>query len=151
MDPAAMAGAAPAAPPAPSGASPDEIKAMIQAEIQKAIGGGSAGAGKPKGKGAGKVDPGQMIEYMERQQKLLINLYESLGLNLPYDILDKPKVDGGDEPKQEEAPAKEQQSDTNVSGIPPIKPIDPIGGKQASVLERAQAARYLLEALNKKG
>jgi len=155
MDPAAMAGAAPAAPPSPSGASPEEIKAMIQAEIQKAIGGGGAGApggeGKPKSKGAGKVDPGQMIEYMERQQKLLINLYESLGLNLPYDILDKPKVDGGDAPKQEEAPAKEQISDTNVSGIPPIKPIDPIGGKQASVLEKAQAARYMLEALNRKG
>lgn len=152
MDPAAMAGAAPAAPPAPSGTSADEIKALIQAEIQKAMAGGgsSGGEGKPKSKGAGKVDPGQMIEYMERQQKLLINLYESLGLNLPYDILDKPKMDGG-EPKQEEAPAKEQTSDTNVSGIPPIKPIEPIGGKQASVLERAQAARYLLEALNKKG
>lgn len=151
MDPAAM-GAAPPAPPAPSAAPSEEIKALIQAEIQKAMSGGgsSGGESKPKSKGAGKVDPSQMIEYMERQQKLLINLYESLGLNLPYDILDKPKPEGGDEAKQEEAP-KEQQSDTNVSGIPPIKPIDPIGGKQASIQEKAAAARYLLAALNKKG
>jgi hypothetical protein len=150
MDPSMMGGAPPA-PPAPSAAPSEEIKALIQAEIQKAMsGGGGGGEAKPKSKGAGKVDPGQMIEYMERQQKLLINLYESLGLNLPYDILDKPSPEGGDA-KQEDVPPKEQQSDTNVSGIPPIKPIEPIGGKQASIREKAAAARYLLAALNKKG
>ena len=150
MDPAMMGGAPPA-PPAPSAAPSEEIKALIQAEIQKAMsGGGGGGEAKPKSKGAGKIDPGQMIEYMERQQKLLINLYESLGLNLPYDILDKPSPEGGDA-KQEDAPPKEQQSDTNVSGIPPIKPIEPIGGKQASIREKAAAARYLLAALKKKG
>ena len=148
MDPAMMGGAPPA-PPAPSAAPSEEIKALIQAEIQKAMSGGG-GEAKPKSKGAGKIDPGQMIEYMERQQKLLINLYESLGLNLPYDILDKPSPEGGDA-KQEDAPPKEQQSDTNVSGIPPIKPIEPIGGKQASIREKAAAARYLLAALKKKG
>lgn len=154
MDPAAMGGAPPA-PPAPTptsgGGTSEEIKALIQAEIQKAMSGGGAGGGdgKPKGKGAGKVDPAQMIEYMDRQQKLLINLYESLGLSLPYDILDKPKADGEGEAKQE-AP-KEQKSETNVSGIPEIKPIEPIGGKQASLVEKAQAARYLLQAVNKKG
>ena len=150
MDPAMMGGAPPA-PPAPSAAPSEEIKALIQTEIQKAMsGGGGGGEAKPKSKGAGKIDPGQMIEYMERQQKLLINLYESLGLNLPYDILDKPSPEGGDA-KQEDAPPKEQQSDTNVSGIPPIKPIEPIGGKQASIREKAAAARYLLAALKKKG
>ena len=160
MDPAMMGGAPPmdpammgGAPPAPSAAPSEEIKALIQAEIQKAMSGGGGGGGgeaKPKSKGAGKIDPGQMIEYMERQQKLLINLYESLGLNLPYDILDKPRPEGGDA-KQEDVPPKEQQSDTNVSGLPPIKPIEPIGGKQASIREKAAAARYLLAALNKKG
>ena len=144
MDPAMMGGA-PAAPPP----SPDAIRALIQEEIKKVNGGGAEGAPK-KSKGAGKVDPGQMVEYMERQQKLLINLYESLGLSLPYNILDKPK--GGEEGGQEAAPAKEQGTDASASGIPPIKPIEPMGGdKQASIAEKAQAARYLLNAMNRKG
>ena len=144
MDPAMMGGA-PAAPPP----SPDAIRALIQEEIKKVNGGGAEGAPK-KSKGAGKVDPGQMVEYMERQQKLLINLYESLGLSLPYNILDKPK--GGEEGGQEAAPAKEQGTDASASGIPPIKPIESMGGdKQASIAEKAQAARYLLNAMNRKG
>lgn len=154
MDPAMM-GAAPPAPPAPthtSGGTSEEIKALIQAEIQKAMSGGAAGGeGKPKGKGAGKVDPAQLLEYMERQQKLLINLYESLGLSLPYDILDKPKMEGEGEGEAKQEAPKEQQGSTNVTGIPEIKPIEPIGGKQASLVEKAQAARYLLQAVNKKG
>lgn len=147
MDPAMM-GAAPPPPPAPA-ASPDDIRALIQEEIKKVTGGGEGGA--KKSKGAGKVDPGQMLEYMDRQQKLLINLYESLGLNLPYNILDKPKPEG-EGGEEEKAPAKEQGTDANASGIPPIKPIEPMGGdKQASILEKAQAARYLLNAMNRKG
>ena len=145
MDPAMMGGA----PPAPAAPSPDAIRALIQEEIKKVNGGGSEGAPK-KSKGAGKIDPGQMVEYMERQQKLLINLYESLGLSLPYNILDKAK--GDEEGGQEAAPAKEQGTDASASGIPPIKPIEPMGGdKQASIAEKAQAARYLLNAMNRKG
>jgi hypothetical protein len=151
MDPAAMGGAPPMPPPEPAAPAhdPNVIKQLIQEEIQKAMSGGGAGGaggeGKPKAKGAGKVDPAQMLEYMERQQKLLVNLYESLGLSLPYDILDKPEnpedKEGGDQP-----PAKEQPSSADISGIPPIQAIKPIGGKQASVSEKAEALRYILGA-----
>lgn len=149
MDPAAMGGmppAPPAPPPVPETPAhdPNVIKQLIQEEIQKAMSGGAGGEGKPKAKGAGKVDPAQMLEYMERQQKLLVNLYESLGLSLPYDILDKPA--NPDEKGEEQTPAKEQPSSADISGIPPIKDIKPIGGKQASVLEKAEALRYMLRA-----
>lgn len=149
MDPAAMGGmppAPPAPPPVPETPAhdPNVIRQLIQEEIQKAMSGGAGGEGKPKAKGAGKVDPAQMLEYMERQQKLLVNLYESLGLSLPYDILDKPA--NPDEKGEEQTPAKEQPSAADISGIPPIKDIKPIGGKQASVLEKAEALRYMLRA-----
>ena len=151
MDPAAMAAAAPPAPPAPApGPSADEIRALIQEEMQKAQGGGGVGVdGKPKSKGAGKVDPTEMLAYMERQQKLLVNLYESLGLSLPYNILDKPA--SPDEQQPPEEPGKEKGPSANVGGIPPIKPIEPIGGKQASLMQKAQAARYMLNAMQRKG
>lgn len=151
MDPAAMAAAAPPAPPAPApGPSADEIRALIQEEMQKAQNGGGVGAdGKPKSKGAGKVDPTEMLAYMERQQKLLVNLYESLGLSLPYNILDKPA--SPDEQQPPEEPGKEKGPSANVGGIPPIKPIEPIGGKQASLMQKAQAARYMLNAMQRKG
>jgi hypothetical protein len=127
------------------------IKQLIQEEIQKAMSGGGEGGGKPKGKGAAKVDPAQLLEYMERQQKLLINLYESLGLSLPYNILDKPAnpeeqgAEGGE--GGEGQPAAPPPSASDMSGIPPIKPI---GGKQASISEKAEAARYMLNALTRK-
>ena len=148
MDPAMMGGAPPA--PAPGGGGGDDIRQLIRQEIQQAMSQTMAGgdAAKAKGKGAGKVDPAQMIEYMDRQQKLLINLYESLGLNLPYNILDKPS--SGEEGGDQQQPAKDKGTDTNVSGIPPIKPIEPIGGKQASVRDQAQALRYLMAAANRK-
>lgn len=150
MDPAAMAAAAPPAPPAPApGPSADEIRALIQEEMQKAQGGGVGADGKPKSKGAGKVDPTEMLAYMERQQKLLVNLYESLGLSLPYNILDKPA--SPDEQQPPEEPGKEKGPSANVGGIPPIKPIEPIGGKQASLMQKAQAARYMLNAMQRKG
>jgi hypothetical protein len=148
MDPAAAGGAPPA--PAPAGGG-DDIRQLIRQEIQQAMSQTMAGGGdaaKAKGKGAGKIDPAQMIEYMDRQQKLLINLYESLGLNLPYNILDKPS--SGEEGGEQQQPAKDKGTDTNVSGIPPIKPIEPIGGKQASVRDQAQALRYLMAAANRK-
>lgn len=160
MDPAAMGGAPPmppmdpslmgGAPPAPpSGTDPAMIKQLIQEEIQKAMTGGGENGGKPKSKGSAKVDPAQLLEYMERQQKLLINLYESLGLSLPYNILDKPAApeegaEGG-EGKQEAPPTA-----SDISGISPIKPIEPIGGKQASLSEKAEAARHMLNALSRK-
>lgn len=144
MDPAAMGGAPPA-PPAPS---PDDIKKMVTEAVQAALGGASPdGAAKPKAKGGGKVDPAQMLEYMERQQKLLINLYESLGLNLPYDILDKPAPEGEDA-QEPVVPSKEQGSDASVGGIPPIKPIEPIGGKkEASLKDKTEAVRCLINAM----
>ena len=158
MDPAMMGGAPPmdpsmmgGAPPAPApGGGGDDIRQLIRQEIQQAMSQTMAGgdAAKAKGKGAGKIDPAQMIEYMDRQQKLLINLYESLGLNLPYNILDKPS--SGEEGGDQQQPAKDKGTDTNVSGIPPIKPIEPIGGKQASVRDQAQALRYLMAAANRK-
>lgn len=163
MDPAAMGGAPPmdpamagGAPPA-GGPSPDDIKMLIQQEVQKAMSGGAApgaasGAdGKPKGAGKAKVDPAQLIEYMERQQRLLVNLYESLELPLPYNILDKPSdgEEGKDQPKPEESAPAPTASD--ASGIPPIKPIQPIGGdKQASLAEKLEAAKYLAMALGKR-
>lgn len=143
MDPAAMA--APA--PAPSGPSADDIRQLIKEELQSAMSGGAAG-GAPKGKGSAKVDPAQILEYMERVQKLIVNLYESLGLNLPYNILDKPAPEGAEGEAAE--PAKDKGSDVNASGIPPIKPIEPMGGsKQAAVKTQAEALRYMLEAISK--
>jgi len=150
MDPNMMGGAAPPPPPPAPGPSADEIRALIQEEMQKAQGGGGVGAdGKPKSKGAGKVDPTEMLAYMERQQKLLVNLYESLGLSLPYNILDKPA--SPDEQQPPEEPGKEKGPSANVGGIPPIKPIEPMGGKQASLMQKAQAARYMLNAMQRKG
>jgi len=150
MDPAAMGGAPPPPPPPAAPAhDPNMIRQLIQEEIQKSMaGGGAGGEGKPKGKGAGKVDPAQMLEYMERQQKLLVNLYESLGLSLPYDILDKP---ADPEAEDGQTPAKEQPTSSDISGIPPIQPIKPIGGKQASVGDKAQAMRYMLNAMRRNG
>jgi len=147
MDPAAMGGAPPAPP---SGPSADEIRQLIKEEIQAAVGGGATPGGeKPKSKGGAKVDPGQILEYMERVQKLIVNLYESLGLNLPYNILDKPAPDG-EEAASAQEPAKEQGSDVSASGIPPIKPIEPMGGsKQAAVRTQAEALRYMLQAMSK--
>jgi hypothetical protein len=146
MDPAAMGGA-----PAPtSGPSADEIRQLIKEEIQAAVSGGAAPGGeKPKSKGAAKVDPGQILEYMERVQKLIVNLYESLGLNLPYNILDKPAPEG-EEAAPAQEPAKEQSSDATAGGISPIKPIEPMGGsKQAAVRTQAEALRYMLQAMSK--
>jgi len=147
MDPAMMGGAPP--PPPPPQHDPNQIRQLIQEEIQKSMTGGGSDGAKAKGKGA-KVDPAQMIEYMDRQQKLLINLYQSLGLNLPYDILDKPKnpEEGGD--AGPDAAGAPPPSSSDMSGIPPIKPIEPIGGKQASVFQKAQAMRYMLSAMNRK-
>ena len=150
MDPAMMGGAPPPPPPPPPPQhDPNQIRQLIQEEIQKSMTGGGADGAKAKGKGA-KVDPAQMIEYMDRQQKLLINLYQSLGLNLPYDILDKPKnpEEGGD--TGQDAAGAPPPSSSDMSGIPPIKPIEPIGGKQASVFQKAQAMRYMLSAINRK-
>lgn len=149
MDPAAMGGAPPAPP---SGPSADEIRQLIKEEIQAAVGGGATPGGeKPKSKGVAKVDPGQILEYMERVQKLIVNLYESLGLNLPYNILDKPAPEGEEAAAASaQDPAKEQGSDVSASGIPPIKPIEPMGGsKQAAVRTQAEALRYMLQAMSK--
>lgn len=156
MDPAAMGGAPPAPPapppPAPPAHDPNMIRQLIQEEIQKSMtGGGAGGEGKPKAKGAGKVDPAQMLEYMERQQKLLVNLYESLGLSLPYDILDKPADPEAEGGQEGQTPAKEQPTSSDISGIPPIQPIKPIGGKQASIGDKAQAMRYMLNAMRRNG
>ena len=156
MDPSMMGGAPPPPPPPPPPPSappqhdPNQIRQLIQEEIQKSMTGGGSDAAKAKSKGA-KVDPAQMVEYMERQQKLLVNLYQSLGLNLPYDILDKPKnpeegAEGGQDPLGTPPPTS-----SDLSGIPPIKPIEPIGGKQASVSQKAQAMRYMLNAINQRG
>ena len=157
MDPAAMGGAPPmdpamaAPPPAPSGPSADDIRQLIKEELQSAMSGGAAGgAAAPKSKGSAKVDPAQILEYMERVQKLIVNLYESLGLNLPYNILDKPAPEGAEGEAVAAEPAKEKGTDENVSGIPPIKPIEPMGGsKQAAVKTQAEALRYMLEAISK--
>lgn len=152
MDPAMMGGGAPPPPPPPAAPQhdPNQIRQLIQEEIQKSMTGGADGA-KAKSKGA-KVDPAHMLEYMERQQKLLVNLYQSLGLNLPYDILDKPKnpeeeAEGG----QDQANASPPPTSSDLSGIPPIQPIQPIGGKQASISQKAQAMRYMLHAMNIRG
>ncbi len=157
MDPAAMGGAPPmdpamaAPPPAPSGPSADDIRQLIKEELQSAMSGGAAGgSAAPKSKGSAKVDPAQILEYMERVQKLIVNLYESLGLNLPYNILDKPAPEGAEGEAAAAEPAKEKGTDENVSGIPPIKPIEPMGGsKQAAVRTQAEALRYMLEAISK--
>jgi len=157
MDPSMMGGMPPPPPPpppAPPQHDPAQIRQLIQEEIQKSMSGGGEGA-KPKSKGAGKVDPAQMLEYMERQQKLLVNLYESLGLSLPYNILDKPQnPEEGAEGGQEGVAPDKQPTQSDITGIPPIKPIEPIGGKQANdatLLQKAQAMRYMLNAMNRKG
>jgi hypothetical protein len=167
MDPSMMGGAPPADPAAQAGG-PEAIRSIIQQEIQKAMGGGAATPGqtgpdgKPKGAGKAKVDPAQLIEYMERQQRLLVNLYESLELPLPYNILDKPK-DGeqeGQDPASMQGNAQGAGGDSptqaspqsDASGIPPIKPIEPIGGsKQAAytLAEKLEAVKYMANAFER--
>lgn len=157
MDPAAMGGGAP--PPADpaaagGGGAPlpgdplhQKLDQLITIMSQQAQG-GQAGAGA-KGKGAGKVDPAELKQYMMRNQKLMTHLYSTMGLPLPPDILDEP------EPAPEGAPAAgggggesggaSKAAVQNPTGIQNIAPIKPIGNhKEATVAEKAAAFRMVL-------
>jgi hypothetical protein len=128
MDPAMMGGAPPM-DPAAAGASPpadptEQIRTVVQEELQKAL----AGA-KGTGKASKKNDNGQVELYMHRIQKLLTHLYSSLGLNLPHDILDDVS-----------SPAKDGEDATSASS----QDTSPIKSAKISVAEKAAGMMYLL-------
>ena len=126
MDPAMMGGAPPMDPAMMGGAPPadptDQIRSVVQEELQKALAGT-----KGNGRGAKKGDNGQVEVYMHRIQKLLTHLYSSLGLNLPHDILDDIPSKGGEE---QSAQAGQESA--------------PVKSAEVSVAEKAAGMRYLL-------
>ena len=92
MDPSMMGGAPPGgAPPmdpsmmggAPAGDPTQQIRSVVQDELQRALAEvkGGKGAKKPQESGNAEI-------FMHRIQKLLTHLYSSLGISLPNDILD---------------------------------------------------------------
>lgn len=97
----------------------EQVRAVVQEELQKAL-------SSVKGKGGSKKDAGnQNVElYMHRIQKLLTHLYSSLGLNLPHDILDDVPV------KQEAAPAPADAGQPKVAAFDGI----PVAEKAAGIL-----------------
>lgn len=122
MDP--MAGGAPPAPPVdPS----EQIRAVVQEELQKALSSVKGG----KGSGVSKKDGGNTELYMHRIQKLLTHLYSSLGLNLPHDILD-------DVPKQQDAQPSQ--------AAPPADGPQP---KMAEYISTAEKASGIMQLLRK--
>jgi hypothetical protein len=128
MDPSMMGGMPPMDPAAAGGAPPadpsEQIRTVVQEELQKAL----AGA-KGTGKASKKNDNGQVELYMHRIQKLLTHLYSSLGLNLPHDILDdvsSPSKDGDD------------------TASAPSQDASPVKSAKISVAEKAAGMMYLL-------
>ena len=128
MDPSMMGGAPPMDPAAAGAAPPadptEQIRTVVQEELQKAL----AGA-KGTGKASKKNDNGQVELYMHRIQKLLTHLYSSLGLNLPHDILDDVS-----------SPAKDGEDATSASS----QDTSPIKSAKISVAEKAAGMMYLL-------
>ena len=109
MDPAMMGGAPPAPAPPPA-----------EAPADPAAGGAVK---KPK------LDPAAIYVEQVRNRKLLIGLYQQLGLNLPENILDDEDIIAPgviDKPKPAEPPKEE-----GPTGLPPvgdspaINPIEP--------------------------
>lgn len=170
MDPAAMGGGAPPADPAAMGGAPpadpaaqgtlpgdplhQKLDQLITLMSQQAQAGQQGDGAKPKGKGAGKVDPAELKQYMVRNQKLMTHLYNTMGLPLPPDILDDPpEADaggqgggGGDSGGGSSGGSGgASKSAENPTGIAAIQPIKPVGQhKEASVAEKAAAYRLIL-------
>jgi hypothetical protein len=118
MDPSMMGGAPPVDPA-------EQIRSVVQEELQKALSAAKGG----NGKGSVKKDGGNTELYMHRIQKLLTHLYSSLGLNLPHDILD-------DVPKQTDG----AQPAPTDGGAPP---------KTASYIPTAEKAAGIMHLLRK--
>ncbi len=129
MDPSMMGGAPPGgAPPmdpsmmggAPSGDPTQQIRSVVQDELQRALAEvkGGKGAKKPQESGNAEI-------FMHRIQKLLTHLYSSLGISLPNDILDSgpnpasanPPQGGasGGAPSGAPSPAQEKTSEYAVT------------------------------------
>ncbi len=129
MDPSMMGGAPPMDPSMMGGAPPvdpaEQIRSVVQEELQKALSAAKGG----NGKGSVKKDGGNAELYMHRIQKLLTHLYSSLGLNLPHDILD-------DVPKQTDG----AQPAPTDGGAPP---------KTASYIPTAEKAAGIMHLLRK--
>ena len=125
MDPSMMGGAPPAPPADPS----EQIRAVVQEELQKALSSVKGG----KGAGSAKKDGGNTELYMHRIQKLLTHLYSSLGLNLPHDILD-------DVPKQQDS-----------QPAPSAPPADGSQPKMANYIPTAEKAAGIMKLLRKIG
>lgn len=128
MDPSMMGGAPPMDPSMMGGAvapPQEDIRAVVQEELQKAL------ASIKGGKGSSKKDNGGQVEmFMHRIQKLLTHLYSSLGLNLPHDILD-------------DMPAKsEEPSALSDASQPKTAAYDNI-----SVSEKAEGILHLLRKI----
>ena len=125
MDPSMMGGAPPMDPAAAAGDPAEQIRAVVQEEIQKAMAG-------VKGNGrSSKKSDGQNTEmFMRRIQKLLTHLYSSLGLNLPPDILDDTPGSSDD---QSSKPSPEQSAQP-ASDASKLASHDNISEKAAGIL-----------------
>ena len=139
MDPSMMAAAGGGAPPPDAGMAPapgsdgltaDSIRQIVQQTIQQSMNGGAANggaAGKPA-----KPDINTIAMDIYQVKKMLSNLYNTMGIPLPPDIIDGPNRDPStglpmppgapgstSDMTQQATPAAPAQS-----AIPPIQPME---------------------------
>ena len=132
MDPSMMGGAPPMDPAAAAGAGGDpteQIRSVVQEELQKAL-----AEVKGSGKGAKKNDGQNTEMFMRRIQKLLTHLYSSLGLNLPPDILDDTPNQGSDQASKDSAGAPDQAAPAGPAKL----------ASHENLAEKAAGVMYLL-------
>ena len=151
MDPAMMGGGMPMDPMAMGGAPPMDPMAMGGMPMDPMAMGGAPpmDPGMPPAppaeepmNGAGKkikLDPAAIYVEQVRNRKLLIGLYQQLGLSLPEDILDDqdilaPGAVTGALAKSTKAPAKsENVSLPAIGDSPAVNPIEGVEGSRPSI------------------
>jgi hypothetical protein len=154
MDPAMMGGAPPMGGPPPmpggGGLDPNSLTQMITQAVQTAMGAGSQavpGGGVP-GAGGKPAKPDLNVIAMDcfQTKKLIIGLYNTMGLPLPQDILDGPNRDPStgapmpvgatgstSDPSMMMSQAQQNQGGPPGGGpgtgsaIPPMSPMEPAG------------------------
>jgi len=132
MDPSMMGGAPPMDPAAAAvtGGDPaEQIRSVVQEELQKALSGA-----KGVNKGVKKNDGQNTEMFMRRIQKLLTHLYSSLGLNLPPDILDDTPSPDSDPATKSQAGAPDQAAPAGPSGPAKLASHEDVAEKAAGVM-----------------
>jgi hypothetical protein len=130
MDP--MAGGMP--PGGGAGAVPPEIQAMVDQAVQAAMAG--SGGALPGQGGTKKIDPAFMYMELSRIRKLMTNLYQHMGINLPDDILEdqttaqslmggQPQSQPTDVPAAAGGGGGEPPALPGIGGQAPLAPIEP--------------------------